>query len=154
MPACGHGYAGCSPSSPTGRTSPKTRCDTAQTGADEASALAGTTAAWLASLEARALARLGRPADARRALDRAENLREHVRADELDELGGLLTFTRSKQLYYRADTTVLLPDDTTETEQEAQDAVNAYEKATDDETSFSDLAGSRADLALAQVRHG
>ena len=114
----------------------------------------GTTAAWLASLEARALARLGMPTDARHALDRAETLREHVAFDELDELGGLLTFTAPKHRYYRADTCVLLPGDAAEAEQEAATAVTAYEHAADAEVSFSDLAGSRADLALARVRLG
>lgn len=126
----------------------------ARAGVEEASALTGTTAAWLAALEARALARLGHPVDALHALDRAQDLRERAQPDELDELGGLLTFSGPRQAYYRADTTVLLPGDAADAERDAQAAVDAYERASDDEASFSDLAGARADLALSRVRGG
>ncbi|MGH8887509.1 MAG: hypothetical protein ACRDYX_20540, partial [Egibacteraceae bacterium] len=44
------------------------------------------------------------------AVERAKDARERVVPDELDELGGLLTFARLKQLCYVADATVWLPD--------------------------------------------
>ncbi len=61
---------------------------------------AGTTAVWLPASEARAWAVLGNAEAAREAIERAERAWDHVRPDELDDLGGLATFDRPRQLHY------------------------------------------------------
>jgi hypothetical protein len=57
-------------------------------------------------------------------------------------------------LYYAADARVWLPGEEARAEQAATDAIAAYEHASNAEQSFSDLAGSRADQALARVSRG
>lgn len=128
------------------------RC--ARAGIAEAGDLVSTTAARLASVEARALARLGRPIETLRALERAESLRERAQPDELDELGGELTFTMPHQLSYRADTIGLVPGDRAEAELAAFDAVTANERVPEEEMSYGTLACSRASLALARTKRG
>lgn len=126
----------------------------AQLGAEPAGLITGTTAVWLPAQEARAWAVLGDQEAASAAIMRAERARDGVRPDDLDALGGILTFTRPRQLYYAADARVWLAGEEHRAEQAATDAITAYEQATSAEQSFSDLAGSRADQALARVRRG
>jgi len=121
----------------------------------------GTVAVWLASSEGRAWAMLGNEADSLRAIERADDLREHVQADELDALGGMCLFTTARQLYYAADACASLPDPAGRAgvmhgraEAYAGQAVTAYESAPPAERSFGDEAGSRTDLAIARVRAG
>lgn len=123
----------------------------AQLGPDAATRTNGTAAVWLAALEARAWAVLGDGRAARTAIERANTAREQARPDELDQLGGLLTFTRPRQLYYAADAMVWLPGEEERAEHDAVQAVAAYENAEEAERSFSDEAGSHADLALARA---
>jgi hypothetical protein len=52
--------------------------------------------------EARAWAALGNAERTRAAIERAENAWDGVRRDDLDELGGICTFSRPRQLYYAA----------------------------------------------------
>jgi len=77
-----------------------------------------------------------------------------VSPDELDELGGALTFTRPRQLYYTADATTWLPGEQQRAEREAADAVSAYEQADQAERSYVNEALARADLALARAGLG
>jgi tetratricopeptide (TPR) repeat protein len=114
----------------------------------------GTVAAWLPALEARALAQLGNTAEARAAVRRAMNHREAVLPDELDRIGGLLTFPEAKQHYYAAGALVYLAGADDEAAHEAQSALDLYESAPALERSFSDIAGARAELALARVHSG
>jgi tetratricopeptide (TPR) repeat protein len=112
----------------------------------------GTVSVWLAAQEARVLAVLGETDQAEDAIRRANVAREKVEPDDLDELGGILTFTRPRQLYYEADARVWLPGE--EAEAAAIEAIAAYESAAPEERSFSDEAGASADLALARVNRG
>ena len=114
----------------------------------------GTVAAWLPSLEARALAQLGNTAEARSALRRAYNSREAVMPDELDRIGGLLTFPQAKQHYYAAGALVSIEGGDDEAAGEAVSALELYEDSDPLERSFSDIAGARAELALARVHVG
>ncbi len=70
----------------------------------------GTVAVWLASLEARAWSVLGDSAASQRAIEHANDLRERVIMDDLDELGGMCHFTVARQLYYAADAGASIPE--------------------------------------------
>jgi tetratricopeptide (TPR) repeat protein len=113
----------------------------------------GTTAVWLAGLHARASAALGDAASARDAIQRAEQARESLARDDLDDFSGIMTFTVPRQLYYAADALAQLPD-AAEAEQRALAAVTAYRQAAPEEWAFGDQAGAHTDLALARVRAG
>lgn len=119
----------------------------------------GSVTVWLASLEARAWARLGNGAASRQAIARASDLREQLARNDLDEVGGMCYFSRPRQLYYASDAGAALPEcDESglreETEAFASDAIAAYVQAPDEEKSFGDEAGSRTDLAIARIRSG
>jgi ATP/maltotriose-dependent transcriptional regulator MalT len=126
----------------------------AQLGTDLTAQVTGTSAVYLPALAARASAALGDEEGSRAAVEQAYGARERVIPDELDELGGILTFDRPKQLYYAADATVWLPGEEERAEREASEAIRAYEHAEEAERSFTCEAGSRADLALARAYRG
>jgi len=137
---------------------PREALQYAQSG-QEIPGITGTVGIWLASLEARAWSALGNGAASRDAIERASNLREHAIADDLDSVGGMCYFSHPRQLYYAADASASLagPHDKEiirSAISRATMAVTAYEDALPDEKSFSDEAGSRADLALALIRAG
>lgn len=127
----------------------------AQAGA-EAAQLAGSTAGvWLAVSEARAWASLGNVTDARAAIDRAERAWEGAREDgELDQMGGIATFTRSRQLYYSAEALAWLPTEAETAETYSGQAVDAYADESAADWAFGDAAGSRASLAIARIYRG
>ncbi|MDQ2708868.1 MAG: hypothetical protein M3Z25_15065 [Actinomycetota bacterium] len=90
----------------------------------------GTSAVWLIANQARSLAALGRLAEAHAAIERAADARENVEPDELDDFGGLGTFTRPRQLYYAADALRWGGRDEAEsTERLALFALDAYQEA-------------------------
>ncbi|MFE3449736.1 hypothetical protein ACFXJ8_12455 [Nonomuraea sp. NPDC059194] len=126
----------------------------AQAGAEYADQARGTTAVWLPAQEARVWAVLGNGDQAIAAIERADAARDQVEHDELDELGGIMTFSRPRQLYYAADTRVWLPGDEQEAERVAGEALTAYSEAAPEERSYSDEAGARADQALARAAMG
>lgn len=119
----------------------------AQQGADAAAATRGTASVRLPAQEARGWGLLGDANRCRAAIRRAEEARESVDRDELDELGGIMTFPAPRQVYYAADASIWLPG-AEEAGQQAEAAISAYEGAADDDRSLSDEAGARADLAL------
>lgn len=123
-------------------------------GTATAAGVTGTSVAWLAALEARASAALGDAEATRTALSRAEAAREQLVADDLDALGGIMTFPRPRQLYYSVDAMVALPEPPPELPERAEDAVAAYQTASPEEWAFSDEAGARTDLALAWLGRG
>ena len=126
----------------------------AQQGAQFAGRAGSTAAVWLPVSEARAWAALGNVPEARRAIDHAEGAWETVRGDELDELGGICTFSRRRQLYYTADALAWLPAEAGQAEDYATQAVTAYQDTSSPEWAFGDAAGSRCDLAVARIALG
>ncbi|MEV6927465.1 hypothetical protein AB0M46_23580 [Dactylosporangium sp. NPDC051485] len=124
-------------------------------GAEISANLTGSVTAWLPALRARALAQLSEPHDAREELGRAADRRDQVRSDDLDEVGGLLTFSEAKQHYYAAGTYVFLDESADfDAERAAQAALDLFEDGPDEHRSFSTEAGARAELALARVHAG
>lgn len=126
----------------------------AQAGVVYADRSGSSTSTWLPVNEARAWAALGNERQARAAISRAEAARERTHPDELDELGGLCTFGRARQLYYAADALSLLPEAAEDAERYSLEAMQAYEDTSSPEWSFSDQAGSQADLAIARLDRG
>ncbi|MGW0734456.1 hypothetical protein [Streptomyces sp. NPDC002851] len=115
------------------------------------SAPSGTVAVWLAAQEARAHAILGDGDGVHSALLRAADARDTTVRDDLDAIGGILTFPLPRQAYYTAEARVLLGDTTRETERAAEEAVHAYATAPAEEWAFGDQAGAQTNLALARV---
>jgi hypothetical protein len=113
-----------------------------------------TSSVWLAVSEARAWAALSNREKTIAALRRAEDAWDRVQPDEMDELGGICTFTRSRQLYYAADALAWLPEETKAAEDYAVQAVTAYADVSHPDWSFGDEAGSRTDLALTRILRG
>lgn len=82
-------------------------------------------------------------------------MREHVVGDELDELGGLCTFSRPRQLYYSADALALGGNsEAVRAERMSIEALDAYEVAPAIDRAFSDEAGARCALAIARLKQG
>ena len=126
----------------------------ARSGAEYAAHSRGAVSVWLPVSEARALAALGDANGAWTAIRRAEEAWERVEPDQLDELGGICTFTRARTWYYAADALAWLPDQGAATENYASQAVLAYSDAAAADWAFSDQAGSYADLAIARLGRG
>ncbi len=126
----------------------------AQQGAQFAAQTTSTAAVWLPVSEARAWAALGNVPATRHAIERAEAAWENVRGDELDELGGICTFSRPRQLYYTADALAWLPAEARQAQDYAAQAVTAYQDTSSPEWAFGDAAGSRCDLAVARIALG
>ncbi|MHC0431529.1 hypothetical protein ACX6XY_15285 [Streptomyces sp. O3] len=120
-------------------------------GATLLTAPAGTVAVWLAAQEARAHAVLGDADGVHTALLQATDARDATVRDDLDAIGGILTFPRPRQAYYTAEARVLLGDTTRNTERAAEEAVHAYATAPADEWAFGDQAGAHTNLALARI---
>ncbi|MCA1702854.1 MAG: XRE family transcriptional regulator [Actinobacteria bacterium] len=130
----------------------------AQRGAVYSQHASNTAMVLLPASEARAWAVLGNVEQARDAIERAERAWAGVRTDEMDEMGGLATFSRPRQLYFAADTLVWLPDvsagESSAAEDHARQAVEAYSDQSDPHWAFGDAAGSHAVLAIARIRRG
>jgi hypothetical protein len=114
----------------------------------------GTVGIWLSSLEARAHALLGDVEGVNQANAAALSARENLTADDLDGIGGILTFPRPRQLYYAAEAEVLTGDGSASVEQHAEEAVRAYHEAPAEEWAFGDQAGAQTNLALARLASG
>jgi hypothetical protein len=126
----------------------------AQSGVQFASAARNSTLVWLPSVEARAWACLGNAARARELVEHAERMRDQVRPDELDALGGVCIFDRSRQRYTAADTMALLSEPTERCRRYCEEAVAAYQDTTAPDWSFVFQAGSHAALAITRIRMG
>jgi hypothetical protein len=90
-------------------------------------------------------------AEAAGALGRAAERRAVYQPDDLDAIGGLLTFPPAKQSYYAAGTYVCLDGEQPRAQAEALEALNLFEHGRPEDRSFSDEAGARAELALVRV---
>jgi hypothetical protein len=126
----------------------------AQLGQQYSENLTGSTAVWLQAQEARAHAVLGDASSTMEAIQRTEQARERTSPDDLDNFGGLFTFTQPRQLYYTADAAVWLPEGTERAESDASLSLAGYRDACAEERSFGDEAGARTDLALARAERG
>lgn len=126
----------------------------ARSGADLAANLTGTVTAWLPSLEARAWALLSAAGEAAAAIGRAADRRAQHQPDDLDQIGGLLSFPVAKQHYYAAGAYVFLPGEQANAQREAAAAIELYERGDPRRRSYSDEAGAHADLALSRVTDG
>lgn len=122
----------------------------AQQGTEYARLSGGTGSVWLPVSEARSWAALGNAEQTAAAIQRSEEAAERVRPDELDNLGGICTFGRARQLYYAADAFAWLADENESAERYGSDAVTAY-SARPPEYAFGDEAGSQSDLAIARI---
>ncbi|MFJ6661354.1 hypothetical protein ACIQNG_34165 [Streptomyces sp. NPDC091377] len=111
----------------------------------------GTVTVWLAALEARAAALLGDEESATAALIRATDLRQRVEPDDLDRLGGLLTFPEAKQTYYTVETRVLLNHRGAEVVALAEEAARAFTNPDTAHWAFGDQAGAQCNLALTRL---
>ncbi len=118
----------------------------------DAAAVTGTLPAHLAVQQARAHAALGDAASTQAALARAADAREHVRPDDLDEIGGgSLTLPLATQLMVRADALSYLPGHA-EVESAAEEAVQILDTPDHGGSDYGNLVCARVDLALARVR--
>ncbi|MFI0454153.1 hypothetical protein [Actinomadura sp. 6N118] len=126
----------------------------AQEGAEFADRAGNSSTVWLAMNEARAWAALRNPANTTAAIRRAEDAWDRVQPDDMDELGGLATFSRARQLYYAADALAWLPDEAAEAERYSSEAVSAYSDPSRPEWAFGDQAGSHTDLAISRIAQG
>ena len=110
-----------------------------------------SAAVWLPAVEARAWAQLGNDARTLELVEEASRNRDQAQSDDLDELGGICTFGRSRQLYCAADALAWLPGQAEICQRVAEEAVQAYQDTSASDWSFSFQAGSHADLAIARI---
>jgi hypothetical protein len=114
----------------------------------------GTTSAWLPVSEARAWAAMGNADAASAAIHRASDAREKVQPDDVDELGGLCTFSHPRQLYYASDALAWIPAQCAAAERYAVEALAAYADTESAGWAFGDAAGAATSLAVARIaRH-
>jgi hypothetical protein len=95
---------------------------------------------WLAMNEALSWAALGNARETTEAIQHAEQAWGHVEPDDMDELGGIATFTRPRQLYYAADALAWLPSEAAEAERYSAQAVSVYSDPARPEWAFGDQA--------------
>ena len=126
----------------------------AQRGAAYAQRAGHTAMVWLPSSEACAWAALGNTEQARDGIEHAKHAWDRTRPNDLDEMGGIATFTRPRQLHFAASALVLFSEKSPSAEEYARRAVEAYSDPTDPDWSFGSAAGSRAVLAIARIRQG
>ncbi len=126
----------------------------AQSGAEYVAEGYGSAGVWLSLSQARGLASLGDREGTMHAIRQAEDGWEMFQPDQLDEFGGICTFTRSRQIYYAADALSWLPDEAVRAENYSVEAVQAYSDTDSSEWAFGDQAGSHTNLAIAQIARG
>jgi transcriptional regulator with XRE-family HTH domain len=114
----------------------------------------GSASVWIAAQEARAWGMIGNEEATVAALTHAQRVRERVKCDDLDEIGGILTFGPARQLYYAADALALIPEQKVAAEGLAVQAISSYEQGPAALRSFGDEAGARCDLAVARALLG
>lgn len=108
----------------------------------------------LASLEARAAARIGDRRLTLDALERATRARNGTAGhDTLDEFGGLLAFPVSKQHYYAGSAYALLGD-AEPAQESALLAIGMYEVGPVEQRSYGDEALARVDVTTARLLLG
>jgi tetratricopeptide (TPR) repeat protein len=126
----------------------------AEQGGIHATSSGGTAAIWLPASAARAYAALGDSDRTMASIRRAESAWDTVEPSDLDELGGIATFSQARTTYYAAESLAFLPQLAGAAEQYASSAVDAYADSAAPEWSFGDQAGSHAALAIARISRG
>ncbi|MGV9509319.1 hypothetical protein ACWDQZ_27340 [Streptomyces tendae] len=126
----------------------------AQKGAALSSSLNGTVGLWLLGLEARAAAVIGDEETVRTANLAAVERRNSVEPDDLDQLGGLLTYSPEKQAYYTVESEALLGHGSTDLTAQAEHAVQGFSDLTNPNWAFGDLAGAQCNQALVLLHSG
>jgi hypothetical protein len=112
-----------------------------------------TVGIWIHAIEARACARLARPADAAHAIRNATERREQLPSiidNDLDRLGGILSFPHAKQLYY-AGSAYRRVGKLDDAALSSTEAIEAYVSGPAAHRSYGDEAIARIDLAIAHV---
>jgi hypothetical protein len=112
-----------------------------------------TAALWLHASSGRAWARLGNAEAATASVRAADTLAESLEQSDLDEYGGLLTFTPARAAYYAADAYAWLPGHP-DAERVAATAVEAFADTTREDWAFGDAAGAACNLAIARIHAG
>lgn len=117
------------------------------------SRMPGSAAVRLASYEARINARLGLEQEAKAAVERAEIAQARLpgqEASELDDIGGILSFPPSKQLFYAAESFLLLRDPE-QAELHAMAAIESFDAGPPEHHSYGDVALARIDMGAARL---
>lgn len=117
-------------------------------------ASSSSNSVWLHYLAARAHATLGHDENAVASIRKAETLWERVESDDLDDLGGIATFTRIRGDYYAADALVELPQQNTLATEYSEQASTNYSDSSAPDWAFGDAAGAQAALARARIAAG
>lgn len=112
-----------------------------------------TASLWLHASSARAWARLGNSEAAVDAVQAAQDTAENLQRTDLDEYGGILTFTPARAAYYAADAYAWLPEHP-DAESVAIAAVDAFSDPSQEDWAFGDAAGAACDLAIARIHTG
>ncbi len=126
----------------------------ARKGTEIAEGLRGTVTPWLLGLQARASARLGDEETVRTVTAQADELRERMVPDDLDEIGGLLHYSRTKQLYYAVEAEALLRHGNAALIGQAEEAVTGFSDVQTEDWAFGDLAGTQCNLSLVRLHSG
>jgi DNA-binding XRE family transcriptional regulator len=117
----------------------------------EAYGASGTGRVRLGALKARGYAAQRNGPAARQTITEIQVARDEVRdLNDLDSMGGVLTFPPAKEHYYAASTAVLMSDGVA-AEAAAEQAIMAYENGPEAQRSYGDLALARVYLAQARL---
>jgi hypothetical protein len=112
----------------------------------------GTMPVWLAAIEARAQASLGRRREAMAALGRVERAAP-VGSNDLDAIGGILTFPEPKRVFYTASALRRLGQ-LRQAESGALDAIAEYSRGPAEQRSYGDEALAWLEVAIARAGRG
>jgi hypothetical protein len=112
----------------------------------------GTMPVWLAAIEARAQASLGRRREATAALNRVDRAGPSG-SNDLDAIGGILTFPEPKRLFYTASALRRLGD-LGLAESGALAAITEYERGPAEQRSYGDEALAWLEVAIARAGRG
>jgi hypothetical protein len=113
---------------------------------------AGTMPVWLAAIEARAQASLGRRREATAALNRVERAGPSG-SNDLDAIGGILTFPEAKRMFYTASALRRLGH-LGSAESGALAAITEYERGPAEQRSYGDEALAWLEVAIARAGRG
>ncbi|MCH7229982.1 hypothetical protein L0U85_03780 [Glycomyces sp. L485] len=119
-------------------------------GATFAKRSGGTSVVWLYAAEARSMAALGDFSGAEETILQAQDAREGVEGDDLDNLGGICTFGLPRQQYYAADALAWSPAAADQAKSHAIESLESHRKLGEN-YAFSDASGAAADLAIAHI---